>query len=273
MRRTAHLLVLCLCLSSAGCCLFKRVIRSPKVEGVRPKIRAIDFSGITLAFDVKLRSRSRIGMDAESATYALEIEGSEFLSGEIVGPLHLPAGETATVTVPCRVTYRDLLRAYDTLIDLPEAHYTLHGTLVYCPAGRRFEIPVSKSGTFPIVRMPKFSDVGFELPRRIPLTGVSLAVSAAVHNPNIFEIDVRDFGYAFELGSARVAALTVTASRPIPAGGDGRVELRGRISAIGTALGLARLKNLMHPKLVTSGHLKTPYGSLKLPGAKETEEE
>jgi len=271
MRRIVQFALLVLCLASPGCSLFKRIARSPKVVKVWPKIRAIGFTGVDLAFDVTLRSRSRMSMDAESGTYSLEIEGREYLSGEVRGPIRLPAGGTTVVTVPVRIHYRDLLHAYDSLIDLPEAHYTVSGTLIFAPAGHRFTIPVRKSGKFPIVRVPTFSDVAFELPHRVPLTGLSIAVSATVHNPNAFAVDVHDFGYAFELGDAEIGALTVTAAETIPAGGDGRVELLGRISAVGTILGLTELRNLTDPKLLASGRLKTPYGSLKLPGTRKGE--
>jgi LEA14-like dessication related protein len=271
MQRTGHLLLLFLCLSGGGCHLFRRVVRSPKVTRVRPRIVSLDFRGVDLAFDVDLRSRSRIGMSADGASYALEIQRREFLTGETHEPFDLPAGATVTTTVPFRITYRELWRTYEELRDLGEASYALRGTLFFSPAGRRIGVPLSRSGTFPILRMPKFSNVRLELPKS-PLGRRSLIVRADVFNPNVFEVDIRDFGYTFQLGGAKIARLTVTAAPPIGAGATGRLTLTGRVSPLGITMGLMSLENLKNPRLIPSGDLKTPHGKVKLPDFPRTRE-
>ena len=44
-----------------------------------------------------------------------------------------------------------------------------------------------------------------------------------------------------------------------------RLGVTGRVSPLGITMGLMSVENLKHPRLVPSGVLKTPHGTVKLP--------
>jgi LEA14-like dessication related protein len=151
-------------LLAAGCntlstsSLLGRVTK-PSIESISPRITGLDFLGVDLAFDVDVLNPYEVPIKSPRFKYGLDVEGANFLSSQATANLDLPAKGVGTVVLPVRLQYLDLVQAYSSLKDAAEVPYTLHGALLFSPLGETVELPIRKSGTFPILRIPAISNV------------------------------------------------------------------------------------------------------------------
>ncbi len=229
----------------------------PEIRAVRPRISGIDFQGLDLAFDVDVNNPYPIPLRTPRFRYGMDIQGSRFFESDAASEIDLPARSVGTVTLPVRVSYTDLLRAYRGLADKAEADYTLRGALILPVLGRSLELPLSHSGKFPIVRPPSFSDIRVQVPN-VSLTRAKIGVDAAIGNPNAFSIGIKNLGYVLKLGDVEVGGLTAETANTLEAGQSGRLSLSGQVSAASAIFGM--IKGGGKPTILPSGYIQTPYG-------------
>jgi len=237
---------------------------APKVRKVRPRFQKIGWSGIDVEFDIHVYNPNLVPLRTPRFRAGLDIEGTEFLRTEVPVAQSLGARRTSTITIPTRISYRRVWDTYQKIRDAGEASYRLRGALLFAFLWRDLAVPVKHEGKFPVLRMPRFEAVriGFSRPS---LARLRLAIDVEVTNRNVFEVDIRDLGYAFHLGEARVAGLTLsTGGGAIGAGQTGTVTLAGDVAASRAMMGLMNVAEIRKARLVPTGYLKTPYGKVKL---------
>ena len=264
MRRSvgiASLGVLVAC--TAGCGRVLALVGKPRVVDVRPKIRGIDFDGVNLAFEIDLANPYPFALRAPIFRYGLDIEGAPFLKGEEMVHLDVPPHGVGTIVVPTSVAYGDLWRAAQRLRKAKVFAYRLHGDLLVAGTGRQWTLPVAKRGTVPIFRPPRFS---MPRVRHTPTSwsGAQVTLETDVTNPNAFPIGVHDVRYALTLGDVAVGAVRATTGGSIAPDGVGPLTLAGQVSATRALLALARGAGLGKPRLVLTGSIETPYGTVDL---------
>jgi LEA14-like dessication related protein len=252
-----HLALLLLPLFSVPAC-------APKVKKVRPRVTGIGWSGVDMEFDVQVHNPNFVPLRTPRFRAALDIEGSELVRTEVPVAYSLGARRSSTVTIPTRISYRRVWDTYETIRDAGEASYRLRGALLFALLWRDLAVPVSHEGKFPILRLPRFEAVSIDFSRPTP-TRMLLAVNVEVTNRNVFEVDIRDLGYAVELGAVPIAGLTVsTRESAIGAGETGTVVLAGELSGLSAMRALVNVGAIKKARLVPTGYLKTPYGKVKL---------
>jgi len=256
---SAFLVAALVLLMLPGCALFGR----PTIDDVRPKIKAVDLGGVTLAFEVDVRNPYFVSVVSPGFQYGIDVEGEEFIAPQESGEFRVPARSVGTVVLPVRLEYLSLIRAYETLRELNQFTYRLHGTLRFRALGWTFKLPLSYEGVAPVVRPPRFSNVRARFARS-GLTSAIVTVEADMHNPNIFDVGIDSLGYVLRLGETQVGNVTAATAGKIAAGKTGRLTLTGRISAAGALLRLARGGSLGAPSIRPTGTIETPYGAVKL---------
>jgi len=204
-----------------------------------------------------------IDISGPSGTYAIDISDVEFIKSDAVRAVSLPGGQTNTVTLPARMEYLKLWRTYENLRDSTDVQYSLRGTLVYPVAGQDVELPLSHTGTLPVLRMPQIrvTDVSTS---DVSLTSATVSVEAEMTNPNSFEIGIQELGYSLTLGDVDVGRLTASSAGMIQPGQQGRLSLTGNITARSALGALLRGVKPDAADLVPVGNLQTPYGSVDL---------
>ena len=237
---------------------------APEVVGLRPRIDSIDLQGVNLAFDIDVKNPYFTAIKAPRFRYALAIEGSEFISDQSKKGINLPGREVGTATLPVRVGYLDLWNSFRNLAGANKADFGLSGALQFDVAGREFELPFSHEGTMPIFQAPKLSVVEFKKPE-VTMGGAAIDLAADISNPNIFGIGVDDLGYVLQMGDIQIGGLTVSSLREIAAGGTGRLNFTGKISAWDAIQGVLSGAKVGSVSLLPSGKVKTPYGDVVLP--------
>jgi hypothetical protein len=154
-----------------------------------------------------------------------------------------------------------MLRTYQGLADATEADYTLRGALILPVLGGSFEVPISHSGTVPILRPPTFSDIDVSL-ANVSLLKATIRADAAMKNPNAFALGIKNLGYALKLGGVELGGLTATTASTLEAGQTGRLSLSGEVSAASALISVITGGRISDAKIVPSGSIQTPYGTV-----------
>ena len=262
-------LVVYLALLFGGCSLpfvgeLLGTVAKPTVEGVHPRITGLDFKGINLAFDVDIKNPYSVPIKSPKFKYGLDISNEEFLASEEAIDISLPARNVGTATLPVRLTYTDLWQGYRALRDAEEVPYNLRGSLVLPVLGRNFELPLSKSGKFPVLRVPKFSNVEVKVPK-LSFDGASIAIKADMKNPNIFALGIEKLGYVLKSSDTVLGALAASSVDAIEPGETQPFSFEGEFSAL-PALANILSGKILDVEVVPVGSLNTPYGVVELPG-------
>ncbi len=256
--------VLLVLVTSITACAGLPITQRPEVRGVYPRITGLDFQGVTMDFDLTVYNPYPFSIKTPRFRYALDIEGSSFFQSEAISPFELPESGPGTVTLPVRVDYTDLWRAYRALADSPEVTYRIYGTLFLPVIGRSLELPFSYSGTFPILRPPTFSDVRVQVNNVSPM-GAKITADAAMTNLNVFPLGIEGVGYALMVGDIKLGSLSATTASALGPGQTGRVTLTGEISAANALFGLIKGGKIREARILPSGYVGTPYGPVSLP--------
>lgn len=264
MKRIAGVAAIALLVAStSGCGWLLGVVGKPRVVDVRPEIRGIDVDGVKLAFEVDIENPYPFALRAPIFRYGLDIEDAPFLQGEEMVHLDVPPRGIGTARVPTRIDYVDLWRTARTLRRAKEFSYRLHGDLVLAGTGGQWSLPVAKSGKVPIFRPPRFSlpKLSYE---RASLRGASVILKTDVTNPNLFPIGLHDLRYELTLGNVAVGGIRATTGGSIEPDATGSLTLTGQISATRALLSIARGASPGKPRLVLTGSIETPYGTVDL---------
>ncbi|MBI3735990.1 LEA type 2 family protein, partial [Candidatus Sumerlaeota bacterium] len=142
--------------------------------------------------------------------------------------------------------------------------YTVNGALVLPVMGRKFELPLSHTGKFPVLQLPKVSIVKMNSPE-ISLTKALVSFDAQIENPNVFEIGLGNLGYSLNLGDVKLGDLVAATGGRIGSGQSGRLTLKGELSAVDAVRQLAGGSGLGGAKIMPTGTIQTPYGAIKMP--------
>jgi LEA14-like dessication related protein len=125
-------------------------------------------------------------------------------------------------------------------------------------------LPLSKSGTFPVLRIPKISVRDLDV-SSVSLTGASIGLQAGITNPNAFSLGASDLGYELKLGDLAIGGLKVSTAKTVRPGATEAISLRGEVSGARLVAQLLKGDALGKASILAVGEIKTPYGSVRLP--------
>jgi LEA14-like dessication related protein len=246
---------------NAGCA---SIGMRPTIEDIRARITSLDLEAVSLAFDVDVKNPYPVALKTPRFKYGFDVHETPLVESGSETSVDLPAGRVGTATLPLRVRYTDLWALAAALRKSTEASYRLHGAFVVDALGQSFDLPLSHEGTFPVLRLPKFSVQKLDVDD-VSLSSARVSLDVDVDNPNVFAIDGQDLGYAVRIGDVEVGRVSASTLETVPAGGSGRVSVTGEITARSALLQLARGAPLGEARLLPTGSFRTPYGPVELP--------
>ena len=253
----------CVFAASLGCALFPRTMR-PEVVGVEPHIDSLDFKGVNLRFDVRTRNPYPFALKSPDLRCALTVQGHTFASQDHATRLDLPAERIGTIQVPLRLEYLDLARVFTKLGDAEEIDYTFRGALVTRAMGQSIELPFSRKGRFPVLKIPTV-EVTDVTPDTFSWNQVAVDVSARLTNPNAFGLGLDGLGWTLHLGDTRIGSLNASSGGVIGARETGALSLNGELSTTRALIEILGGGDLDRLRLTPTGRIKTPYGDVRLP--------
>ena len=235
----------------------------PAIKKITPHITGIDLQGVDLAFDIDVLNNYSFPIKSPQMKYSIDIENTEFFKSSTTMNIDLPAKDVGKITLPLRLGYSNLWYTYQNLKDKPEINYTLNGALVLNALSEEIELPVSKSGVFPVLRIPIISDISIEN-TKVSFGSAALNIGANMTNPNIFGFKTDELGYSLNFGNVTAGAVKLTTLKTIEAGKTERIGLTAEISGVEAITQLLGGSLLGKAKLQPIGILKTPYGEVKI---------
>jgi len=195
------LAVLLLAASCAG--VEELIIQEPEVLETDLRITEISFTGVEMELNLVVSNPNPVGIELAGFDYNLLLAGASFLKGEQTEGVSIEADGTAPVTIPVTLDYETVYRTMASLGDAQETDYRLE-------AGLRFQLPVigekrlavSREGTIPLVRAPRFS---FEkvYVTDLGMMGADVIVLVDSVNPNAFDISLNEFKGLLEVNNQR----------------------------------------------------------------------
>ncbi len=238
-------------------------IAQPEVRSVQCRTTAIDFEGVNLAFDVDVFNPSMAAVPGPLARYAIYVEETPLPELEKPRGIDLDPQGVSILSLPARVSYNDVWAREKALRGAAEVNYTLRGALVFEASGSPFAVPITHSGSFPVLRRPEMTAVKVRL-SDVSLNEALLIVDAEIVNPNSFALGTEQLEYSLDMGDVRVGKLKSWTKGSVPAHQRKPVALSGKISPSDGLIELLMKGVSGTPRIVAEGFIQTPYGAVKL---------
>ncbi len=206
--RVKLLLFLILALSMSSCSvlhnLIKEKVKEPEVDFVDARIAGLSFSGIDLLFDLKVKNPNKIGIKLSGFDYDLLLNGNSFLTGNQFRGIEIPSLGEEIIQLPVNLNFIDIYKTFQNLWDQGLSNYQMKfGFSFEMPVLGVIRIPVSKSGEFPLVKIPKISLQSLNI-EKLNVTNADLKLKLKVSNPNAFAMILKGGNYQFKLNNQNV---------------------------------------------------------------------
>ncbi len=200
-------------------------IRRPGVRITGTELEALSFTGARLRFDVEIENPNPIAIELSGFDYELQIEEEPLVMGEVDQRVRLAARGSSTVPFPVEVAFEELLQSVRELAEREEADYRLAAGFSFdLPVLGRIRVPVSTSGSVPIVRRPVLKVSALRLEAITP-AGAQLMLELELQNPNRFAVFLESLDYRLRVGGRDwVAGMRQEAAR-VPENGKTRLVI------------------------------------------------
>jgi LEA14-like dessication related protein len=131
-------------------------VKKPTAAITDTKINGLSFSKVDLLFDVKIDNPNNVAIDLAGMDYDLKINNKALVTGNQKEPLSIMAMGNSNVQIPVSINYNDLYQAIRSLSNQDKSEYSFSGGLSFnLPVLGNVRIPISASGTIPLLKLPK----------------------------------------------------------------------------------------------------------------------
>lgn len=195
---------LSLILSGSGCSMIGTLIsrtriKEPEVSFIGAELSKLSFDAVDFLFDLKIRNPNEIGIKLASFDYDFLINESSFIKGAQDQGLEIASNGEETIRFPLSLRFSELYQTFQILRNQGISSYRINLGLSFdIPVLGAIRIPISKSGEFPLVKIPKIS-LDSVILENISLSGANLKIALKLNNPNIFAIILDNIKYQFNI--------------------------------------------------------------------------
>jgi LEA14-like dessication related protein len=223
-------LILVLALSISSCSVFQGFVnervKEPQVDFVGAKIAGLSFSGVDLLFDLKIKNPNKIGVKLAGLDYDLLLDGSSFLTGNQTRSIEIPSFGEEVIQLPVNLSFFDIYKTFQNLRDQGLSNYQIKcGFSFDLPVLGAVRIPVSKSGEFPLIKIPKISLESLKI-EKINLTNAGMKLRLKLSNPNAFAMMFKGGNYQLRLNEQNIfSGMMADKDIQIKENGDGIIEM------------------------------------------------
>jgi len=240
----------------------------PAVRFDTVKVRSIDFDKADLDFIFQVDNPLPLKVGLASLTYALSLEGVDFLSGRDPDGVKLRPEASSPLPLPLTLRWKKAAELLSATRGKDELGFGLHGDLGFnTPAGVA-TLPYKAGGRVPALRRPRFKFDGLRL-KDLQLTKdrARLALDLGVSNLGGATIGLHDFRYRFKLGDQKVAQGNTGELASIEGDSEKKVSLP--IDVTLSSLGASVLEAIQSRGKVKTGlaadlTVSTPFGRIPL---------
>ena len=249
-----------------GCAAVKELVQPPKVSFASANLTNFSFNQVTLDFALSIYNPNPIGASLSGYDYIFNIEGNEFLKGDETQAITLPASGSGKMHIPVTIQFKELYSLFKSTENQDTVGYKITGH--FRPGGilTGFDVPFSKSGNLPAVKLPKIALSGLKV-KGLSLTKVDLELGMNVDNPNIFGFDMSKLDYRISIAGQEVATGLANQVAQVPKKGKGSIALPISLSFLGAASAVRSAITGQTVDCAISGatDLNTQFGQVRLP--------
>ena len=186
-----------------GCAILREAIQKPTVEFQDFSITDIDFTGVNTMFDFKVKNSNPVGVKIAGFDYRFIIEGNQFFGGNNPEEVLLKSGGESIISIPIAIKYLDVYKAVAALKGDDNIPYQLAGDIYFNTPIGRLQVPFSKRGNLPALKIPKVS-LGEVRLKALSLTKADIEFDINFHNPNAFGISLNNLNYNLALNRGQI---------------------------------------------------------------------
>ena len=203
MKHLKRIYALAMCLTIlylAGCAslldiLKQSSIQKPTVSFTNAKLTALSFDQADLLFDIKINNPNNAGITLAGFDYDFIINQNSFLSGNRNEQVSIVANGENTIQLPVELKFVDIYNTFAGIQKNDSSVYEIKCGLKFnLPVLGDIRIPITKSGTLPLLKLPSISLHAIKLDN-INFTGADLNLEVKLNNLNAFSLLLDKFSY------------------------------------------------------------------------------
>ena len=235
MRRLGAVIAFALVLPSAGCAfllsLLNGSLQRPTLSVRNLELTSFTLDELTLQLDCDVDNPNAFALDLARFEYSLALDGHPLVGGTLNKGLSVPAQGHASVGFPMSFRLADAGLAIADLLQKDAVAYDLKTTLGFNSPIGVVDVPINKSGTLPVPRLPDLHLDGARL-AGVGFSGADLGVRISLGNRNHFALPLGALQYSIAIDGSVVASGS-TAAPTLPADGNAVLEIPIHIDFFG----------------------------------------
>ena len=167
MKTKANMIFVCFILAfiSQGCQNIQDAlsVQKPKASLKGLKFDDISLQSATVLFDVELENPYQVPLPLLNMDYNVASDESELFSGQADLQTTIPAKESKTVSLPAKISYLDLVRAFKGIRPGSKVPYNADlGLSVEAPILGSIRLPIKKTGELSVPSIPKIDEIDWK---------------------------------------------------------------------------------------------------------------
>jgi LEA14-like dessication related protein len=189
-----------------SCSLVKEIMamQKPTVTGESIKLTGISFDKLEGVFTLKIKNPNAISIKFNSLDFKLAMYNKIFLDGNKNTSFDIAANAESEIKIPVELKFDELFKLFKELGTADEFSYQFSANLnIYVPVINDVKIPISISGTLPVVRLP---EINFGSLKKRDFTFIKGAfdLELEITNPNKFNLELPEFNYNFSISNTSI---------------------------------------------------------------------
>ncbi len=197
-----HGFILLLAVSTLLSCSTMRELaqtQKPRLSVKEARLTNLSFESLVLALDVRIDNPNPVGLTMAGFDYDLSLAGQSFIKGQQNRSMSIPAQGKSILEIPISLQFRELYNSFKALKNKGETPYRIGcGVTFDLPLLGRTRIPVSHSGSIPLIKLPAVKMAGLKV-KNLGLSGADLELRLKLTNPNTFGLALNGIDYNLKI--------------------------------------------------------------------------
>jgi len=202
------------------CTMLEQFVQKPTISYDKMELKEFAFDEATLLFRFKINNPNPIGMSIDRIDYQLDLNGAQFVKGDLDQGVALTASGVAPLEFPITIRYFEFFKSIRDFIKSNEIQYNLSGSMRIGP----FDVPYQTSGKLPVPKLPDISLKQVQIDQ-ISLMGATLLFTLSLKNQNAFTLQPQAINYDISLAETSFASGKATQINSVGSGDESLIQL------------------------------------------------
>jgi LEA14-like dessication related protein len=183
--------------------LVKENFKKPGVDFAGAKLDHLSFEDIGMRFDINVTNPNPIGVKLTGFDFDFLLNERSFVQGKNDAGVEIPANGSHVVPVLVSMEFDKVYQTFAGLRNQDSTRYQINAAVSFdLPFLGPQRIPVSKSGSVPLIKIPNIGVQSLRV-ERLNLTGADLALRIKLDNPNSFSLLLNQLNYGLEINGSQ----------------------------------------------------------------------